>query len=124
MCQESDELSFFGKRSANYGTLSHSYLDDYGGALRSPTNMSAPKTAAAQHAQNQWFRVLERDCKALGNSSKSQPPDEGADMTFLRSMLDLDWWRRPNASIVERFFRDLSDARGCLASMAGVHTHR
>lgn len=130
VCQEEDVSRFFGKKAAAYGTLAHSLLlayngkkGTYDGVVSEPANRTAPKSEAAERAQQEFLAVIERECpRAFGESAapsavpgtvggSGELSGESADMTYLRTMLDLDWWRRPSARAVEAFYRGL--ARGC-----------
>lgn len=107
--------------------------------------MSAPKSKLAVRAQQQFMSKIEADCPAFAISSatafqrvrqvdeeretRRQVPSSAnantggstayggatADMVYLRRMLDLDWWRRPNAKDIEAFYRKLSAEDGCPA---------
>ena len=67
------------------------------------------RAEAAERAQHDFIATIEKECpRAFGASAVGS---ELPDMTYLRAMLDLDWWRRPNARAVETFYAGL--ARGC-----------
>ena len=48
-----------------------------------------------------------------GSGAAHTSPSATADMVYLRRMLDLDWWRRPEAKDVEAFYRRLRAEEGC-----------
>ena len=122
---------YFGRKTTAFGRLARSFLRGYNdgpgskraarqaalqvfagtfdGVIVRSLNKTAPKSEAAERAQHDFIATIEKECpRALGASAVGS---ELPDMTYLRAMLDLDWWRRPNARAVETFYAGL--ARGC-----------